>query len=244
MTVKGDKAELTFWGTRGSISTPGRSTEKYGGNTPCVSYAVGDTLIIIDAGTGIRNLGIELANGQKEYKELHLLLSHTHWDHIQGLPFFLPSYFRGIKINVYGNPNKGGFLGSILEGQMDYDYFPVDMSSLGAEVNIVELEDSEMQFGPVKMNWEEQVYHPGGCLRFRLEYNDRAFVYASDVVKARPRWVNRCIVLVVVVVIIGLLLGLFLGIVAKSINDRISGGRFSSSRSSWKGSAGALGSNV
>ncbi len=84
------KTLVTFWGTRGSVSTPGRITEKYGGNTPCVTISHGDTLIILDAGTGIRNLGIELlreANGKEDPLTLHLFLTHTHWDHIQGLPF-------------------------------------------------------------------------------------------------------------------------------------------------------------
>ena len=89
---------VTFWGTRGSIPTPGRSTEKYGGNTPCVSIECGDTYLVIDAGTGIRNLGLELAAEMVEKggdMDLHLLLSHTHWDHIQGLPFFDPAYMGG-----------------------------------------------------------------------------------------------------------------------------------------------------
>ena len=181
MAVAEGIAELTFWGTRGSISTPGRSTEKYGGNTPCVSVELGDSLIIFDAGTGIRNLGISLAKSQKQYNELHILLSHTHWDHIQGLPFFVPSYLKGTKINVYGNPNKGGFLKSILEGQMESDYFPINMSSLGADFNVVELQDEAIQFGPFTMQWQEQVYHPGGCLRYKLTFGDKSIVYATDV---------------------------------------------------------------
>ncbi len=182
MTVQGPYAEVTFWGTRGSISTPGRKTEKYGGNTPCVTVQFEKTMIVIDAGTGLRMLGNYLiGNSVGRSSELSLLLTHTHWDHIQGLPFFLPAYLRGTTLTVYGSSNKGGFLESILRGQMDYDYFPVDMSSLGAEMKIVEVEDPIIDFGAMSVKWEEQIYHPGGCLRFSFEYAGKKIVFASDV---------------------------------------------------------------
>ena len=129
---------VTFWGTRGSISTPGSSTEKYGGNTPCVSYRYADTDIILDAGTGIRNLGLEL-EAREEKLNLHLLLSHTHWDHIQGLPFFQPAYLPNTKISIYGSPSKGNFLEGILSRQMDINYFPVDMNAFKATISIAEI---------------------------------------------------------------------------------------------------------
>ncbi len=175
-------AEVTFWGVRGSISTPGRATEKYGGNTPCISISYGDVMLILDAGTGIRSLSRELVLGGRERtRDLHLLLSHTHWDHIQGLPFFLPAYFKGTRLNIYGSPSKGGFLKDTLSDQMNYDYFPVDMGSLGAELNVVEMEEQELIFGPVAMTWEEQIYHPGGSIRFRFDYDDKRIVFATDV---------------------------------------------------------------
>ena len=175
-------AEVTFWGTRGGISTPGRATEKYGGNTPCVSIAVGDVIFILDAGTGIRALGNDLimAGGMRN-KELHLFLTHTHWDHIQGLPFFVPAYMKGTRITIYGSSSKGGFLEQILRGQMDYDYFPVDLSSLPSELNIVEIEDDCLAIGDVKISWQEQIYHPGGCVRYRFDIAGRSIVFASDV---------------------------------------------------------------
>ena len=97
-----EKMLVAFWGTRGSISTPGRTTEKYGGNTPCVTIENQGTRIVLDAGTGIRNLGIELvreAESRKQLLALHLFLSHTHWDHIQGLPFFQTAYLKDTKVN-------------------------------------------------------------------------------------------------------------------------------------------------
>jgi phosphoribosyl 1,2-cyclic phosphodiesterase len=183
-TVKNDKMFVTFWGTRGSISTPGRITEKYGGNTPCVSIRYNDTQVIFDAGTGIRNLGIELLEEIKRDENptlLHLFLSHTHWDHIQGLPFFLPSYHKNTKLIIYGSHRKERFLASILKEQMDFDYFPVSMSSFAADISIKEMDEKVMQIGPLKIDWQEQVYHPGGSVRYKICINGNKVVYATDV---------------------------------------------------------------
>lgn len=184
VTDKNDKMFVTFWGTRGSISTPGRITEKYGGNTPCVSIRYNDTQIIFDAGTGIRNLGIELLEDIKKEKNptvLHLFLSHTHWDHIQGLPFFLPSYHKNTKLIIYGSHRKERFLASILKEQMDFDYFPVSMSSFAADISIKEMDDQVLEIGPLVIGWQEQVYHPGGSVRYKISVNGNNVVYATDV---------------------------------------------------------------
>jgi phosphoribosyl 1,2-cyclic phosphodiesterase len=181
---KNDKMFVTFWGTRGSVSTPGRITEKYGGNTPCVSVRINETQIIFDAGTGIRNLGIELLEEIKRDENptiLHLFLSHTHWDHIQGLPFFLPSYHKNTKLIIYGSHRKERFLASILKEQMDFDYFPVSMSSFAADISIKEMDDKVIQIGPLVIDWQEQVYHPGGSVRYKLNINGNKIVYATDV---------------------------------------------------------------
>jgi phosphoribosyl 1,2-cyclic phosphodiesterase len=178
----GNKISVTFWGTRGSIPTPGRDTEKYGGNTSCVSVQHEDTLLILDAGTGIRNLGLDLvAKSKNKSLDLHVLLSHTHWDHIQGLPFFRPAYTKGTKLTVYGSPNKEEFLESILSGQMDEDYFPVEMKDLAADVTIKEIRSRTITVGAMEIEWHEQVLHPGGSVRYRLSIGDKRIVYASDV---------------------------------------------------------------
>ena len=175
---------VTFWGTRGSISTPGPQTEKYGGNTACVSVRQGSTIIIFDAGTGIRELGLRL---MREYErtgaplEVHLLLSHTHWDHIQGLPFFSPAYLPDTKLNIYGSPKKGRFLASILEGQMDTEYFPISMREWGSRVAIREIKNHCIDINGIEVVSEEQHYHPGGSIRFRLSSGAAKIVYASDV---------------------------------------------------------------
>jgi phosphoribosyl 1,2-cyclic phosphodiesterase len=178
------EALVTFWGTRGSIATPGRITEKYGGNTPCVTVAYQDTHLILDAGTGIRNLGIELAEKAHETGKalsVHLFLSHTHWDHIQGLPFFQPAYLKDTTLTIYGSPRKGHFLASVLKGFMDLEYFPVGMSSFSADIRIQEIAKAPLQVGAFRVDWQEQVYHPGGSVRYRLRANGTTIIYATDV---------------------------------------------------------------
>jgi len=178
------KMLVTFWGTRGSISTPGRTTEKYGGNTPCVTIENQGTRVILDAGTGIRNLGIELVReveSRKQPLQIHLFLSHTHWDHIQGLPFFLPAYQKDTKLTIYGSPKKESFLASVLKHQMDYDYFPVSMSALTANIHIQEMSGKSIHLGPFTIDWEEQVFHPGGSVRYRFSAHGKKVVYATDV---------------------------------------------------------------
>lgn len=179
-----DRFYLTFWGTRGSISTPGSTTEKYGGNTPCVSVRFKDTEIILDAGTGIRNLGIHLAQQiarEQDDRKLHLFLSHTHWDHIQGLPFFSPAYMPETKLAIYGSPKKESFLEAILSRQMDINYFPVEMNALEAEISIEEITEDTLHLGDMNINWQEQVVHPGGCVRYSLAAAGKKIVYATDV---------------------------------------------------------------
>lgn len=178
------KPLVTFWGTRGSISTPGRITEKYGGNTPCVTVSYKDTHIILDAGTGIRNFGLEILEKFKtlgKQLSLHLFLSHTHWDHIQGLPFFKPAYVKATKLTIYGSPYKERFLASILKGQMDSEYFPVGMGVFSADISIQEISEEIISLGDLTIEWQEQVYHPGGSVRYGLRVNGKKIVYATDV---------------------------------------------------------------
>lgn len=178
------KPLITFWGTRGSISTPGRITEKYGGNTPCVALKYDDIHIILDAGTGIRNLGIEIGDeiSQQEHQDaLHLFLSHTHWDHIQGFPFFDPVFFEDTKLTIHGSPHKERFVASILKNQMDAGYFPVSMSDVAADIHMQEISEEIIELGPIVVDWQEQIYHPGGSVRYRLNVDGKKIVYATDV---------------------------------------------------------------
>lgn len=180
-TEDSKRVYVTFWGTRGSIPTPGNSTEKYGGNTPCVHIQCDGTDIIMDAGTGIRNLGLELMSQQREPLDLHLILSHTHWDHIQGLPFFTPAYSKNTNISIYGSPQRESFLAGILQGQMDINYFPVEMNALQANLTIKEIENEKFIIGPATVEWQEQICHPGGSVRYRINITGKKIVYATDV---------------------------------------------------------------
>ena len=122
--------KLRFWGTRGSIPSPGPDTIKYGGNTTCIELRLDDgTLIIFDAGTGIRNLGLSIQESSYE-DEINLFLSHSHWDHIQGFPFFTPANQEKIKINIFGCPPTYNKLREILTNQMESRYFPVNFTEL------------------------------------------------------------------------------------------------------------------
>ena len=182
--VDSEKMFVTFWGTRGSISTPGSGTEKYGGNTSCVSIHHGETELILDAGTGIRNLGLELFQQMEKGRtelNMHLLLSHTHWDHIQGLPFFVPAYLKGNKLAIYGSPKKEVFLESILQRQMDVNYFPVEMNALAADISIKEISAEKLVIDSITIDWQEQVFHPGGSVRYRFSAAGKTIVYATDV---------------------------------------------------------------
>ncbi|MGL4368461.1 MAG: MBL fold metallo-hydrolase [Spirochaetota bacterium] len=170
---------VTFWGTRGSIPTPGRNFVKYGGNTPCVEIRCGSTILIFDAGTGMRELGNSLAH---EFlgvpNEYHILLSHTHWDHIQGFPFFNMAYMPGNKIRFYGG-NSVRNLESLIFGQMDREYFPVTLFELSSDVTFQTLSDSPFYINDVKIYFTHQI-HPALSLGFRVEYKGKAVVYATD----------------------------------------------------------------
>ncbi len=178
------KPLVTFWGTRGSISTPGRTTEKYGGNTPCVTILYKGKGIIFDAGTGIRNFGLDIRDevGSPESQlSLHLFLSHTHWDHIQGLPFFHPAYNKDTILTIYGSPYKEKFLASVLKGQMDKEYFPVSMAVFSADIRIREISKEIIRLGELTIEWQDQIHHPGGSVRYGLQIDGKKIVYATDV---------------------------------------------------------------
>lgn len=170
---------VKFWGTRGSIATPGPETIRYGGNTACVEVRCGEDIVIFDCGTGIRELGIALA---KEYAErnleVHLFVSHTHWDHIQGFPFFQPAYRAGNRVNIYSLHSPDRSLERLFTGQMDGNYFPVTLDELMARLHFEELA-GDVQIGDVKIS-NMHLNHPGLSLSFRMESKGRSVVYMTD----------------------------------------------------------------
>lgn len=171
---------VTFWGTRGSIATPGAGTTKYGGNTSCVELRCGTDIFIFDAGTGVRPLGLKLI---KEFMDrpltLHLFISHTHWDHIQGYPFFRPAYLPDTTIHIYGSGGQGRPLEKVLRGQMDADYFPVALGDMKSTVHVHEFKGKPFQIGDATIA-AMYLNHPGMTLGYRVTYEGNSIVYATD----------------------------------------------------------------
>jgi phosphoribosyl 1,2-cyclic phosphodiesterase/ActR/RegA family two-component response regulator len=171
---------VTFWGTRGSIAAPGPATTLYGGNTSCVELRSGQDVLVFDAGTGIRELGLALAN---EFRSrpltVHLFISHTHWDHIQGLPFFVPAYSPGTTLHIYGSAGQGRSLEGLLRGQMQTDYFPVALGDLVSSLQIHEYQGEPFRVGDATVS-ATYLNHPGMTLAYRIERAGRAVVYATD----------------------------------------------------------------
>jgi phosphoribosyl 1,2-cyclic phosphodiesterase len=175
-----DDVTVTFWGTRGSIARPGRDTVKYGGNTPCVSVELSDDrLFIFDAGTGIVDLGRALAGTARRYK-FNLFISHPHWDHIQGLPFFQPLYVQGNEMVIHGTHHGKLSLREVISGQMDSLYFPVTIKEYASRVYFRELEEGDYEaervpFSTIHLN------HPGRTLGYRLGAgNGKTVAYVTD----------------------------------------------------------------
>ena len=175
---------IAFWGARGSIPTPGPGTARYGGNTPCIavwgSGRTANRLVILDAGTGIRPLGGHLmANGSG--LELDLLLSHTHWDHIQGLPFFAPFFDRKHQIRIWG-PKQGDVdLEVILRQQMNPVVFPVPLDNLAAELSVRHVAPGEFDIDGFVVQ-AFRLRHPGNTLAFRLTPKEggASMAYVTD----------------------------------------------------------------
>ncbi len=172
---------LRFWGTRGSIATPGPSTVRYGGNTACVELrGPSGELVVLDAGTGLRELGNHLQQERIDGDPLsiHLLLSHLHWDHIQGLPFFRPAYDPRTTLTIYGPAQKRS-LKDLLGLGMDDPFFPVDLDGLPAKLAVEELGEESFSVGSLRVR-TARLKHPSPCVAFRIEAGKRAVVYATD----------------------------------------------------------------
>ena len=159
---------VTFWGTRGSIPTPGPSTSRYGGNTPCVAVeGAGGQLVVLDAGTGIRALGLELVAKQNGAARVEILLSHAHWDHIQGLPHFKPFFSAGNSVRIWGSRQGTMSLEAILRQQMDPAVFPVPLDALSAQLTVQQVDTEAFSIGEFRVR-TMKLRHPGTTLGFRL----------------------------------------------------------------------------
>ncbi len=176
-TLDRSRHSLWFWGTRGSIPTSGPQYSRHGGDTSCMELRAGEDVIIFDAGSGIRKLGLELV--KEKPRKIHLFITHTHWDHIQGFPFFTPAYLSGHDITIYSARGFSKNLDAIFHGQLDQDYFPVQMDDLHANLTFQYLGDQPIQIGDTRVYWEF-MQHPGATVGYKIETNGVKVAYVPD----------------------------------------------------------------
>ncbi len=170
---------VRFWGTRGSIATPGRSTAHYGGNTSCVELRAADgTLIVLDCGTGARALGLHLAESRQPLR-LHLFIGHTHWDHIQGFPFFVPAFEPGTELNIYAPLGFQRGLEEALAGQMEYAYFPIKLRDLRSRIHFTELDEGFFRLGDVLVE-TQYLNHTAPTIAYRISSGGATVAYVTD----------------------------------------------------------------
>jgi phosphoribosyl 1,2-cyclic phosphodiesterase len=170
---------VRFWGVRGSISCPGARTVKYGGNTSCVEMLVGGHRLIFDGGTGLRELGLKLLKDMP--LEANMFFTHSHWDHIQGFPFFGPAFAPGNRFNIYGAiaPN-GSTIEQRLNDQMLHPNFPVPLQVMGADLKFCDIEIGEtVRIDDITIE-NALLNHPGEAVGYRVTWQDKVTAYITD----------------------------------------------------------------
>ena len=176
-----ERIQLTFWGVRGTLPVPGPRTVRYGGNTNCVSLDFPrGTLLIFDAGTGIKVLSDHLAASDEIPPiPIRILISHPHWDHINGLPFFGPLYRPEKDIQICGPAHGSIGMRQLISGQMDGVYFPINIKEFGARVTFRDLGEETVVIDDVEIR-TMRLNHPGHCLGYRIDYRGRSLCYITD----------------------------------------------------------------
>ena len=175
-----ERIALHYWGVHGTLPAPGAAYTRYGGNTPCVSVAIsGEPLYIFDCGSGIKQLSDRIMREAGERFSGRIFISHTHWDHINTVPFFAPLYVRGNQIEIFG-PYQGDLtIGNAISAQMESVYFPVTIREFGARLVFRDLREEKLKFGPVTID-TMLLRHPGYCLGYKLTCRGRVVCYITD----------------------------------------------------------------
>lgn len=183
--------QVKFYGTRGSIPVCGPEFQKFGGNTTCLQVKVKETnrIVILDAGTGIRDLGKEYLKSGNKQEDIFISFTHFHWDHIQGFPFFAPAFIKNQIINILalGWGQKIKSLEDIFKTQMRKEFFPIQLEMMGAKFNFMLLEETKKVFEPRYKNSKQVVVktnkhkHPGGAYGYRYERDGKILVFCTDI---------------------------------------------------------------
>lgn len=171
--------ELEFWGVRGSIACPSPTHVGFGGNTSCIEVRAGDERVILDAGTGLRGLGNRYLDA--DVREASLLLTHTHWDHINGFPFFKPAYATGRRFHIKAGHLARGGVREVLAGQMTGPTFPVPLEAMRAELEFEDFTAGDsFKLGTAIQVRTAPLNHPNGATGYRIEHGGKAFCYVTD----------------------------------------------------------------
>ena len=179
---------VQFWGTRGSIAKPGRSTVRYGGNTPCVQVtSAAGTVVILDCGTGVHDLGQMLVKNRERPLRGSILISHTHWDHIQGFPFFAPLFVPDSEWDIYAPRGLGQSLRETLAAQMHRTYFPIPLEQFAANVRYHDIAEGSFNIADIRVT-THYLNHPAVTLGYRLEADGVSLVYACDHEPFSQQW--------------------------------------------------------
>lgn len=171
---------VKIWGARGSIPTPGRQTITYGGNTTCLEIRTDEHIIILDAGSGIRELGESLTTELRNTPmDISLFITHAHWDHIQGFPFFKPAYMKDRTISIYGTKVSEKGIHDILAGQTQFEYFPIPIKDMASHLEYYDLTDP-VQINDIRVD-HYYVNHPGNAVGYKITEGDSVFIFTGDV---------------------------------------------------------------
>ncbi len=175
-----NEIRFIFWGVHGTLTVPGHKTVRYGGNTPCVSlHLPGDALFIFDAGSGIKEFSNHLIAEHRTQTKGSIFISHPHWDHIHGLPFFAPLYSKENSFNIYGPLRGTVSLRELIAEQMNGTYFPIHIKEFGARLSFHDLGEEQLVIGGATIQ-TMFLEHPGECLGYRLDYKGKSFCYVTD----------------------------------------------------------------